>query len=123
MRGDALEMIRTNHNAFVLAYVIAYRARWRDGFNEHGLEQGEALGDHENYGMSEREYRTAKHQLAKWKFATFKATSKGTIGKLVDTRLFSTSAEPSDGQSDNRATIERQSSDNRATDRRRTGDD
>lgn len=86
---DALELIRRNPNAFVLAYMIASRARWRVGFDAHELQPGEAfLGDHESYGMSEQQYRTAKAQLAKWAFAKFKPTNKGTIARLTDTRLF-----------------------------------
>src|ERR1035437_5887251 len=81
---DVLELIRAGRNAFILAYVIAYRARWKDGFNRHGLEQGEALlGDFEAYGMTQQEYRTGKAQLAKWGFATFRATTRGTAGKLL----------------------------------------
>jgi hypothetical protein len=87
---EALELLRASRNAFVLAYVIAFRARWKDGFNRHGLDQGEAmLGDWEAYGLTRQEYRTATEQLAKWGFATFRATSKGTVGKLIDMRLFS----------------------------------
>lgn len=87
--GDAMELLKLNHHAYVLAAVIALRARWTDEFNQHNLAKGEAfLGDHREYSMSEQEYRTAKKHLEKWKFATFKATNKGTIGKLIDHRLF-----------------------------------
>jgi hypothetical protein len=87
---ETIELIRANPNAFTLAFMIAYRGQYREGFNPHCLAAGEALlGDHSSYGMSEQNYRTAKAQLEKWKFATFKPTSKGTVGKLTDTRLFS----------------------------------
>jgi hypothetical protein len=87
--NDAIELIKLNPRALVLAYVIAARANWRGGFNHQGCNFGEAcLGDYENYGMSEREYRTAKDHLAKNGFATFKSTTKGTVAKLTDTRLF-----------------------------------
>jgi hypothetical protein len=87
---EALELLRANKNAFLLLYVIAYRAQWKRGFNRFNLQQGEALiGDYENYGISEREYRTAKMNLEKWKFATFKATNAGTIAKLINTSVFS----------------------------------
>ena len=86
---DGLELIRLNPFAFALVYIIARRANWREEFNAHNLQFGEAfLGDYEKYGMSERKYRTAKAQLAKRGFATFKATSKGTIAKLTNTRVF-----------------------------------
>lgn len=114
--ADALELIRANPNAFILAYVIAYRARYRGGFNADGLEQGEAmLGDFESCGMSEREYRTAKAQLAKWRFATFKTTNKGTLGRLIDTRLFDPLNISTDRQNDNQPTGQRQASDGQPT--------
>ena len=114
--SDALELIKASPNAFVLAYVIAYRARYREGFNADGLEQGEAmLGDHENYGMSARSYRTAKEQLAKWHFATFKTTNKGTLGKLTDTRLFDPLNISADKQNDSQPTSKRQASDKQPT--------
>lgn len=86
---DVMELIKANPNAFVLATVIAFRARWKDGFNEHNLAVGEALlGDYKNYGMTEQNYRTAKGQLEKWGFVTFQVTPRGTIAKLCDSRLF-----------------------------------
>ena len=96
---ESLELLRIAPKALNLAYVIARRARWREGFNQHGLEQGEAmLGDFQSYGMTEQEYRTAKKQLTKWQFATFRPTPDGTIGKLSDSRLFSTSVAEPNGQ-------------------------
>lgn len=87
---DILELIEAAPLAFTLAAVIALRARFKPGFNPiNGLNQGDAfLGDHEKYGMSLQQYRTAKKQLEKFGFATFRSTSKGTIAKLKDTRLF-----------------------------------
>jgi hypothetical protein len=99
---DALELIRANPLALALAYVIAARAKWRNGFCRHDLKFGEAfIGDHENYGMSERNYRTAKDHLSKWGFATFKATNRGTVASLIDTRLFVVIPSQSDGQNAN----------------------
>ncbi len=87
--GDGLELIRANPNAFVLAFIIASRARYRPGFHADGLQPGEAfVGDYENYGMSRQQYRTALAQLSRWQFATSRTTSRGTIARLVDTRLF-----------------------------------
>jgi hypothetical protein len=90
MRGnDALELIRKNPNAYALAAVIANRARWREGFNADGLEQGEAmLGDYREYGMTRQEYRTALAHLCKNSFATTRTTNAGTIARLTDARLF-----------------------------------
>ena len=107
---DALELIRANPLAFVLAYIIAARANWRGGFNKHNLKFGEAfLGDFDSYGMTERGYRTAKKVLQNGGFATFKATTKGTIAKLTDTRLFKINPSKSDGQrADNWRTADEQ---------------
>ena len=114
---EPLELIASNPLCYVLAAVIAHRARWSDKFNRHGLEMGEALlGDFAQYGMSERQYRTCKENLQKWGFATFRTTNRGTIGKLCDSRLFAVSKFVTDGQNDSR-------SDRRPTDDRRTTDD
>jgi hypothetical protein len=117
MRGETFwELIEENPFAFALAAVIAQRARYTIGFHAHNLELGEAfLGDYERYGMSERQYRTAKHLLAKWGLATFKPTNKGTIGKLTDTRLFCIFRSKTDGQNDRQPTGKRQASDEQTT--------
>jgi hypothetical protein len=124
-RGEVwAEVVKANPLAYVLAALIAHRARWNDGFNRHGLALGEAfLGDFENYGMSERQYRTAKGQLQEWGFATFRATNKGTIGKLTDTRLFAIYAIAIDGQGASQKTDQptngTRASDGQVTDNRR----
>lgn len=113
---EALELGAQSKNAFFLLYVIACRARWREGFNRHGLEFGEAfLGDFEKYGMSAREYRTAKHQLQKWGFATFKATNKGTIAKLTGTSVYDLTPFNDDKQTASQETGKRQATDRRPT--------
>lgn len=118
--SDALDLIRANPLAYILAAVIAHRAQYRVGFNPYNRALGEALlGDHENYGMSARQYRTAKEQLAKWHFATFNATSRGTIGKLTNTRLFAIFRLESDERNDTQATSERRATDEQPTDSRR----
>jgi hypothetical protein len=87
---DALKLMEEAPLAYVLAAFICHRAQYREGFNRFNLGPGEALlGDHRASGMSEKQYRTAKAQLTKWGFAAFKGTNKGTIGRLIDTRLFS----------------------------------
>ena len=87
---DGMELLKSNPCAFSLSYVIARRARWRKGFNPHSLELGESwLGDYKNYGMTEQQYRTGKTYLQKYGFATFRTTNRGTVGKLLDSRLFS----------------------------------
>ena len=101
-----MELIRANKNAFVLLYIIASRARWKEGgFNQHDLKFGEAfIGDYANCGMTEREYRTAKKLLEKGCFVTFQPTSKGTVAKLVNMGIFNISPPQRDGQSDRPST-------------------
>src|SRR5579862_1350059 len=87
---DALELLAACPVAFMIAYIIATRANWRGGFNRHGCGPGEAmLGDFERFGWTEKQYRTGKKFLHKNGFAVFRRASKGTIGKLIDNRLFS----------------------------------
>lgn len=118
-RGDdALEVIGANPFAYVLAAVIAHRARWKldEKFNRFRVALGEALlGDYWNYGMSEQQYRTAKRQLEEWKLATFRTTNKGTIGKLIDTRLFVVVNHPSNEQYNTPSTNEQRTTNERLT--------
>ena len=117
VRGpEVLELIRANPLAYVLAAVIAHRGRYHEGFNRHNLKLGEALlGDFKNYGMSEQQYRTAKAQLAEWGFATFRATNKGTVGKLTDTRLFAIFRLAGNTQANRRATTSQRPANDRPT--------
>jgi hypothetical protein len=113
---EALELLHASKNAFLLLYVIAYRAQWKKGFNRYHLQPGEALlGDHKNYGLSAREYRTAKKNLEKWNFATFKATNNGTIAKLINANIFSVLNGGSDNPNDTRQTSGRRTPDKRVT--------
>jgi hypothetical protein len=98
-----MELLKSEPNCFRLAAFIAFRSRWREGFNAHGLGQGECfLGDFRNYGMTEKEYRGAKQKLEKWGFAAFKRAGKGrmsgTIARLVNTLLFDTTPPQRGGQ-------------------------
>jgi len=65
--------------------------------------------------MSEQQYRTAKAQLEKWGFATFKATNKGTIGQLTDTRLFAIFPFSSHEHAHRRATTSQRAANDRPT--------
>ena len=101
MVGDALDSLLKTPNAMALCTLIAVRARGAKC--EHGvkLEPGEALvGDHNTIGCSKRQYRTAKSTLTKAGIATFKATNKGTIAKLTDTRVYDISLFVGDTQGD-----------------------
>jgi hypothetical protein len=85
---ETLELLN-DPNAFILLTVIALRARRTDEFNLHDLRSGEALvGDHARYGLSEQQYRSARKRLARWGFATFKPTTRGTVAMLLDDRVY-----------------------------------
>lgn len=86
--SETFELLKDT-NAFILLTVIALRARRGGDFDVRTLGPGEALvGDYGCYGMSERQYRSAKQRLKQWGFADFKPTSRGTIAKLLDTRVY-----------------------------------
>jgi hypothetical protein len=114
--SEALELLAASPDAFVLAYVIAYRAQWSKKFNRHGCNPGEAfLGDYAQYGLTERRYRTAKSHLEKWGFATFRATNRGTVARLTGSGLFEVLLTGSDGPEDRQATDSRRTADGQAT--------
>jgi len=115
-RGDATEELMKQPNEFMLLCLIAYRARRTESFNVAGLEPGEALiGDYRTIGLTERKYRTAKKRLAEWGFSTFKPTSKGTIGKIINSSVWDINSDTSDEQNDRQATRKRRASDEQAT--------
>jgi len=116
VRGDKARELMAYPNAWTLLSVIAYRARRTNTtLNPHGLQLGEALvGDFSRYGMTCRNYRTAKQQLEKWNLATFQATNKGTVAKLADTSVYDININGSDTPADTRPTSKRQASDKQA---------
>lgn len=90
MRGEFAEtLIRRSPNAFTLLAVIAMRARYASGSSLDGLTQGQAqIGDHANYGMTEKAYRCAKELLSELGLARFEGKRRGTIATLLDERVF-----------------------------------
>jgi len=120
-RGDEpLELIAAAPLAYVLAAVIAHRARWKPGFNRYGITSGEAMiGDYWNYGMTEQQYRTSKLKLQQWGFATFRSTNRGTIGKLTNTVLFSVLPTANNEQNHRQSTGEPRTSNEPATNQQR----
>lgn len=87
-----------------LALIIAKRAR-RTKCLINNLEIGEAfIGDCSKIGITEQQYRTAKKQLAKINFATFRTTNKGTIAKLANTEVWDINTESCNGQSNEQTT-------------------
>ena len=104
----AMELLAASKNAFLLLYQIAYRARRTDSFNRHDLAIGEAfVGDYKEIGLTEGEYRYAKKYLEDHHFATFRATNKGTIAKLINFDVFNPNLEDSNGQYNTPATNQR----------------
>ena len=89
MRSDTTAEILRDPKAFTLLAGIAYRARWKKGLSVHDLQQGQALvGDHRSFGLSQKEYRTAKARLERYGLAAFQGTNKGTVATLLTTDVF-----------------------------------
>ena len=89
MRSEALNNLISKPYALTLLTVIAMRAKRVDDDNSDELELGQAyIGDYKNYGMTEATYRTAKEQLTKRGLIATKATNKGTIATLTNTKVF-----------------------------------
>lgn len=105
MRSDETRELLADLPAFGLLAMIACRAQRTAAFNRYNLLPGQALiGDYKACGLSEQQYRTAKAKLADWNFATFKATNKGTIATLIDTRVFDINADAINRQINSPAT-------------------
>lgn len=75
-------------DAFLMLLKIAYNTKRDDFFSIPDLEIGEALITAEMIGMDYESYRRAKARLAKWGFATFRATNKGSIAKITTDKFF-----------------------------------
>lgn len=99
LRTPAIYELLRYKNAFVLLTIIALRARRTA--NEQ-LKTGEAfIGDYAEYGLTERQYRTAKLVLQKRGIATFKGTPRGTIARLTDGHIYDINPD-ADGQIEQR---------------------
>ena len=91
-RGQESAELRERHpKAFLLLSLVAERARYDDTRpNPYNLEVGEALiGDFKAAGLkTNSEYRHALSTIKAAGFVTTRATSRGTIAKLVNTGIF-----------------------------------
>ena len=86
---ETRELLEKDPLAFALLCCLALRARWREGFNIHGLKTGEALaGDYAKMGLTRQQYRTRLHRLQTWGFIIIKPTNRGTIVTLASTTVF-----------------------------------
>lgn len=102
MRSEEAEFLLKYPNANHLFMVMAFRAR-RTDHPMNGLKAGQCfLGDYSSIGMTRQQYRTAQEQLTNWNLATFKGTNKGTIGTIVNTKVYDINSDASNQQ----ATIE-----------------
>lgn len=110
-------------NAFRLLLIIADRARRKNGHPD-GLKIGQCqLGDYESYGLTEREYRTAKEILVSRKIvkicetsrtrkkSTNGTTTSGTLVQLLDSRIWDINSETTDERIDERPTNDRRTTD------------
>jgi len=96
-------LIAARPSAFGLLALIAYRARKTGLSINDGIETGEAfIGDFEKYGATEQSYLTDKKYLEKYKLATFRSTSTGTIAKIINSCVFEASEDhtPTDESTD-----------------------
>jgi len=86
--NETLELLKDT-SAFILLTTIAVRARRANEFTVHDLEPGEALlGDHDRHGLTRQEYRGAQRRLKRWGLAAFKPTTRGTVAKLLNDRIY-----------------------------------
>ena len=87
--AQARELMAKSRNAMCLLYLIALRA-WRGpGINRHGCCVGEGfIGDYEEWGFTQMEYRVAKKNLEQLGFVSFRTTNRGTIAKLLGQEMF-----------------------------------
>ena len=105
MRSQEAHELTRDAAALGLLGIIAMRARWRTGFNIHGLKPGEALmGDYDAVGLSRQVYRTHLANLQKWGFVTTRATNKGTIVTLTGKVVFDINEELDNQQANQTAT-------------------
>jgi hypothetical protein len=78
-----MDFLILNPKALQLFMLIVTTARYKDGWNEHGLKINQAFVG-KNYvasklGLTHQEYRTAKATIEMTGAATFHPTNKGTI--------------------------------------------
>ena len=111
MRSEEAEFLLKYPSANHLFMVMAFRAR-RTDHPMNGLKAGQCfLGDYSSIGMTRQQYRTAQEQLTKWNLATFKGTNKGTIGTIVNSKVYDINSDVSNQQ----ATIEQPANNQQTT--------
>lgn len=86
----ALEFVRRHPKAFVLHYLIAHRAAYRDD-HINGLRVGQCFigaSDLRDFGFTEAAYRTAKKSLERAGLVSFTGSNHGTLATLLDGTIF-----------------------------------
>jgi hypothetical protein len=86
-------------------------------------KQPQFVGDHDEVSLTEQEYRTAKANLCKWGFATFKPTNKGTVATLANARVFGFAPLKDNEQTNGESTDSQRKGNEQPTDAQRTGND
>lgn len=108
MRSEEAEFLLKYPSANHLFMVMAFRAR-RTDHPMNGLKAGQCfLGDYSSIGMTRQQYRTAQEQLAKWNLATFKGTNKGTIGTIVNSKVYDINSDATNQQTTNQQPVSNQ---------------
>lgn len=121
--SEAMYLVIKQANAFRLLTIIAECARRYEGAPD-GLKIGEALiGDWKSYGMTERNYRTAKDVLIRRlhleivetcrtrKKVTTGVTTVGTRVKLISSTVYDINSNRHDDRHDDRPTTDRRPTD------------
>lgn len=88
---DALQLLETDPDVFILMSQVALRAKWRKTpFEDGKTATGQAfIGDYKSIGLTEKRYRLAKNRAEhRYHLATFKGASKGTVVTLTSTVLY-----------------------------------
>src|SRR5579859_3770682 len=94
---EAVAMMRDEPDAYLLANLIAMGAQRENQPNEFNLKAGQAVCPYRKVGWTRKRFARAKAVLAKREYAEFglankpggKGGGKVTVGRLLDTRLFS----------------------------------
>ena len=122
---EAMWLLKKKGHAFRLLAIIAESARRVEG-DPDGLNVGECfIGGHENYDMTERNYRTAKDTLVKRrhleivetcrtrKKATTGSTTVGTKVRLLSSNVWDINLNTTDDRNDDWPTTDRRPTDDK----------
>jgi hypothetical protein len=105
---DALELVESDPDAFLLLTQISLRARRKKSkYDLDNLEPNQAyIGDYKTIGLTDKRYRLAKERVEqKYFLATFKGTNKGTIATLTSSDVYDINIDSEGDQTDEQKTI------------------